>query len=211
MSETASSWTVDISGGALCLDLANTVSGKRGVDPIERIRTFEDLISWSHQAGVVTERHANQLLREGKRRPARSAAVLRRALELREALYRIWSAIAQKKQPLAADIELLNRTLSRSLSKQQLKKEQGRWALGWSDEVSLDSLLWPVAKSAADLLVSEDASRVRICEMTHADECDWLFVDRTKNQGKRWCSMEGCGNRAKARRHYERKKSTPSA
>ena len=150
------------------------------------------------------------MLRQGKRRPAQSAAAFKRALELREALYRIWSAVVQKKEPPSADIELLNETLSHSLGNQRLKKEQGRWALGWSDEMPLDFVLWPVAKSAADLLVSEDASRVRICEMTQSDECDWLFVDRSKNRAKRWCSMEGCGNRAKARRYYERKKATSS-
>jgi predicted RNA-binding Zn ribbon-like protein len=208
MGDTASSWTFDLSGGALCLDLANTVSGKRGVAPIERIHTYEDLVSWSRQAGIVTERQANQLLREGRRRPVQSAAALRRALELREALYRIWSAIAQKKDPAGPDIELLNATLSQTLGKQRLKKEQGRWAMGWSDEVSLDSMLRPVAKSAADLLVSEDASRVRVCELTSTDECDWLFLDETKNRARRWCSMDSCGNRAKARRHYERKKAS---
>jgi predicted RNA-binding Zn ribbon-like protein len=35
--------------------------------------------------------------------------------------------------------------------------------------------------------------------------CSWLFLDTSRNRSRRWCSMEDCGNRAKARRHYERR------
>jgi predicted RNA-binding Zn ribbon-like protein len=34
--------------------------------------------------------------------------------------------------------------------------------------------------------------------------CGWLFFDASKNRSRRWCAMEDCGNRAKARRHYRR-------
>jgi predicted RNA-binding Zn ribbon-like protein len=66
----------------------------------------------------------------------------------------------------------------------------------------LDEMLRPVARSAADWLVSADVDRVRLC----ADDrgCGYLFVDTSRNRSRRWCSMESCGNRAKARRHYER-------
>jgi predicted RNA-binding Zn ribbon-like protein len=67
----------------------------------------------------------------------------------------------------------------------------------------LDSVLWAVARSAAELLLSDELQHLRICA---ADNCAWLFLDRTKNQRRRWCDMKVCGNRVKARRHYERVK-----
>ena len=60
-------------------------------------------------------------------------------------------------------------------------------------------MLWPVAHSAAELLISDDLDRVKQC----ADDrgCGWLFVDTSRNRSRRWCSMESCGNRAKVQRH----------
>ncbi len=71
----------------------------------------------------------------------------------------------------------------------------------WEDGLKLESVLWPIAMSAADLLVSANVAKVRECE---AGDCYWLFLDNSRNRSRRWCSMEACGNREKARRHYQR-------
>jgi predicted RNA-binding Zn ribbon-like protein len=63
--------------------------------------------------------------------------------------------------------------------------------------------LRPIARSAAELLTSETLSRVRECG---GATCTWLFLDASRNRSRRWCSMESCGNRAKARRHYRRRR-----
>ena len=76
-----------------------------------------------------------------------------------------------------------------------------RW--DWSPEIDgANLILWPVARAAAELLTSDKATRVRVCEDDRG--CGYLFIDQTKNHSRRWCSMESCGNRAKARRHYSR-------
>jgi len=36
------------------------------------------------------------------------------------------------------------------------------------------------------------------------DECRLFLIDRSRAGTARWCSMSGCGNRMKARRHYSR-------
>ena len=68
--------------------------------------------------------------------------------------------------------------------------------------MGFDRILWPVARSAGELLISDKLDRVRQC----ADDrgCGYLFVDTSRNRSRRWCSMESCGNRAKAHRHYQR-------
>jgi predicted RNA-binding Zn ribbon-like protein len=65
-------------------------------------------------------------------------------------------------------------------------------------------MLWPILRSAAEVLTSEKRTRLGQC----ADDrgCGWLFLDTSKNRSRRWCDMEDCGNRAKARRHYLRER-----
>jgi predicted RNA-binding Zn ribbon-like protein len=67
----------------------------------------------------------------------------------------------------------------------------------------MDAIGLPVAISAVDLLTSSDLGRLKICP---AHECEWLFLDDSRNGTRRWCSMAECGNRAKARLHYNRAK-----
>jgi predicted RNA-binding Zn ribbon-like protein len=64
-------------------------------------------------------------------------------------------------------------------------------------------LLWRIARSAAELLTDDQLARVKLCAMP---DCGWLFLDDSRAGNRRWCSMETCGNRHKARRHYRRHK-----
>ena len=78
-----------------------------------------------------------------------------------------------------------------------------RYVWSWdTDKLRLDQPIWAIVRSAADLLTSAELLRsVRQCG---ADDCQWLFLDTSKNRSRQWCSMTSCGNREKARRHYER-------
>ena len=64
-------------------------------------------------------------------------------------------------------------------------------------------LLRPVLHSALHLLSSPDLARLRECA---AERCGKLYLDHTKNASRRWCDMDTCGNRAKARRHQARRR-----
>jgi len=77
-----------------------------------------------------------------------------------------------------------------------------QWA--WDETApSLDRPIWLIVRSAANLLTSEETSSIRECA---SETCSWLFVDRSRTRRRRWCDMSTCGNRAKARRHYQRRK-----
>ena len=78
--------------------------------------------------------------------------------------------------------------------------EEGLFRWSWAEEEALDCMLWPVVRSAAELLNSDLLSRVRVCP---ADDCAWLFLDQSRNRSRRWCDMSTCGNRSKARRFRE--------
>ncbi|HET6412803.1 MAG TPA: ABATE domain-containing protein [Anaeromyxobacter sp.] len=201
-----SEWQFELLGGRLCLDFANTVSGKRVVDERDHLDGYEALVSWGRQAGAISEAQARRLLSEARRRPADAAAVFNAAIGLREAIYRTFLSFAQGSSPRQADLDAVSACLGRALSHRRLRRAGACCEIAWEEKPeALDAMLWPVVASAAELLVSgRDLERVRVCGLYEADECGWLFVDDTRSHTRRWCSMKDCGNRAKARRHYQR-------
>ena len=74
-----------------------------------------------------------------------------------------------------------------------------RWSI--APDAGLERPVLELAREAADLLAGTDLRHVKACPGTH---CGWLFVDSSGR--RRWCTMEVCGNRAKARRHAERQR-----
>ncbi len=190
--------------GQLCLDFVNTVDPRHGDNAHEYLLSYSDLLAWGYYVEVLTESKVQSLLQKAVRQPAIATIVFQRALTLREALYRIFSSIREGRSSNSEDIAILNATLSEGMAQAQLlSTPDGSFVWTWSENNhALDIVLWPVARSAAELLTSED--RVRVKECPGNDGCGWLFVDTSRNHKRRWCDMEGCGNRAKARRHYER-------
>lgn len=204
MSETEAGTGSPAPSAPSCLDFVNTVDWRTSGHPQDSLTSYADLVKWSRQAGVITEREARQLLREGASRPKEANTVFTRAVQMREAIYRIFSALAAARRPETADLDLLNDALSEALSRLRVRPGAEGFTWGWADaDGALDRMLWSVARSAAELLVSDELERVRGCA---GEGCGWLFVDVSRNRLRRWCDMKSCGNRAKARRHYERVK-----
>lgn len=200
----------ELSGGRLCLDFANTVDNRRSEAPKELLTTYDDLVSWSEQTGLVTREQGKALRREAGRHPSQARLVLGEARALREALFDLLSAGALGRRPSGDALAVLNRAVPRALSCLRLVPKRGevfQWA--WHlPERSLDRMLPPVVRSASELLTSPELERVKECE---AGPCGWLFLDQSRNRTRRWCDMSVCGNRAKARRHYEKKRKTTFA
>ena len=139
--------------------------------------------------------------------PTATAAAFASALHLRESLYRLFTARARGSAcPAAGRRDLERRSQGGSRPPADRSAAGGpRGTFAWSFEpTNLPTApLWPIARSAADLLVSPDFARVTQCD---GSGCTWLFLDHSRTRNRRWCSMQSCGNRAKARRHYHRSK-----
>jgi predicted RNA-binding Zn ribbon-like protein len=190
--------------GQLSLDLANTIDWRTSEQPRELINSYPDLLRWARHTGILTESESRRLLREVGGRPAEAAGALESALSLRETLFRIFSAIAEGQRPEPSDVEYLNAKLSEALAHLQIKPQTEGYSWHWKgSDASPGWILWPVALSAAELLTSGDLRMLRQCP---GAGCAWLFVDTSRNKSRRWCAMDVCGNRAKARRHYEQVK-----
>ena len=184
-------------GGRRCLDFVNTVSWRGTEEPYDNLSTYADLLRWSERAGALSRDHARATRRSASRHPRKATAVLARARELRDAMYRILVAWKKGRLPRAADIALLNTSAP---ARAELGWKRGRltWAIQGTSR--LDEMLWPIVWSAADLVTEGQARRLKSCG---SDACGWLFYDESRT-GRRWCSMNDCGNRAKAKRFYAR-------
>ena len=194
----------DLTGGHLALDLANTVS--RRDDPVRRrehLESYRDLLAFAKQSGVVSPKQITELRGYAERHETEARQSFRRAIDLREALYRAFSTIAQEQAAAEADIRTINDFAVEALQYRYLARANGAYHWEWKSgsQVSLDRVLWAAARAAAELLTSEQLKIVRFCE---APDCQWLFLDHSRNRSRRWCDMTSCGNRAKARRHYQR-------
>jgi len=188
----------ELVGGRLCLDFVNTVSWRGTDEPRDRLGTYADLLRWSERAGALRRSAAVSLRRVAAENPRSALRALDRARMLREASYRIVVRWRSGRAPATADVALVNASAP---PRGELSWAHGRFFWSCIAAGSLQSALWPVVWSLADLLSSGDARRVSSCR---SSACGWLFYDESRGRRRRWCSMSDCGNREKARRHYAR-------
>jgi predicted RNA-binding Zn ribbon-like protein len=192
----------EITGGALCLDLANTVDNRPTLGR-ELLVDYADLVAWGQQAGALSQRQVRALSAAAERGPGRARAALARARSLRETLFRLFSRTTAGRSPDRADVGALDAALGVAAARRRLVDVGSRLELAWSPEAegSLDLPTLAATLSAVELLTSPRLERVRICQ---ARDCDWLFLDASRNGSRRWCDMSVCGNRAKVRRFRRR-------
>jgi predicted RNA-binding Zn ribbon-like protein len=199
-------------GGVVCLDFVNTVGSRLADRPREYLPSYEDLLSWARQAGLLAPEEMEGLSRQAALDPEGARETLSRALTLREAIHRLIDRAIAGESQVEGDLSALNRELSIALSHLRVMPADGAYGWGWDQcgdegEIPLDRPLWPVAQSAAELLASERLPRVKICA---ADGCGWMFLDESRNNSRRWCDSRDCGNRERVRRHLARKRASDS-
>jgi len=185
-------------GGMTCLDFVNTVDPRHADERDDCLRSYPQLLRWAAEARLLTAEEHSGLEVRSEQEPRLADAVHARALELRESLYRLFTI----ETPAEGDLARLADETHRAWAFAKLARTVGGWAWQWDTAAELDRVLWPIARSAADLLTSGQLGRVRECEGHNG--CGWLFFDTSKNGRRRWCDMSVCGNRAKARRQRQR-------
>ena len=202
-SETPSSFS--FISGALCLDFINTAGWYRDTVVSDGLASYGELLLWAREAGVLSATEADILSERCSRDAAISADALNNAREVRALLQRLFQMIEAGAQPNAETLARFNEALAVTLSTMRLALDDGSFRWTWAEHGcdNLRSPLSPIIWSAATLLLSEDRHRVRSCAGRY---CGWFYIDRSRNGLRRWCSMASCGSRAKARRHYQRRR-----
>jgi predicted RNA-binding Zn ribbon-like protein len=191
----AGPWKFDLCGGHIALDFTNTLSSRQSPPAVEHLTSYAALVAFAEQSGVLSAVEGVRWRAWAEREPAQAERVRAGAVELREALYRVFDGLAENRGPAREDLAVLNAWNGRLHLGEGFTWE---WAAGAG---APDALLAPVVRGAVELLTSERRARVRACA---ADDCAWLFLDTSKNRSRRWCDMNQCGNRMKARRFYNR-------
>lgn len=184
-------------GDDLGLAFANTLSWRGRPEPTESLTRFDDLRRWLAAAAALP---TDVIAGWARHDPGQEAAAFADAIALREAIYRIFSAIAGGESVRDGDLAILNDALAAAPPRARLAGAPSGFV--WQTALPAPTaavLLAPIIWSAADLLTRAASRRIRRCAN---NACLWLFIDESKTGTRRWCDMSSCGNRAKSRRHY---------
>lgn len=189
---------LELVGGALCLDFVNTVNS-RVITEHDYLTQYSDLAEWANKVGILSPAQNLQLQKRARQDKEEAESVLQAAQGLRDLLFRIFSHSARDAEPARKDVEQLTAAYGESISKSQLTKDGGFYQKTWKVHETLAALLSPITHSAGELLLSDELVHVKECP-----GCGWLFLDTSKNQSRRWCSMNTCGARDKMRRYHNK-------
>jgi predicted RNA-binding Zn ribbon-like protein len=184
-------------GGHPALDFINTLDWRfREAGPEELISTYEDLIRFVVQSELMTATEGRRLLRNTGANKA--AQVVGKTREMREAAARVIYAAVDEDDPPDEAVRDLEVFFKDATEHRKLRWTENRlhWEL-LSDSLAPELPLWILSLKAAQLITSGSMEMVRACG---SPECQWLFLDTSKNHTRRWCDMKVCGNRMKARR-----------
>lgn len=193
--------TLRIVGGHPGLDLANTVDARRSQGGPDVLATYGDLLDWAERVGGLLDADAAAgLRRRADAAPGEAEAALARTKRLREAIYRVFSALAAGGEPPPSDLGLIEDEACRALAGRRLARTGSGYGWVWPEE-GLDTLARRLAHGATELLTASRLDRVKECS---GRGCGWLFLDTSRNGLRRWCSEEECGTPARVERHRSR-------
>lgn len=184
----------ELIGGNPALDFLNTVHDWTEEPPRDYLNPFADAVRWGEAAELLTRAEARRLGARDDR------AELARLVKLRALLQRVASAQMAGRAPSAADLEELAEQAAEAAAATRLRGGKGGLRRTISIEDAGSAVLrLRITEAALALLTTESAEHVKSCPA-----CGWFFVDVTRNQSRRWCSMATCGSSAKSRRYYQR-------
>jgi len=197
-------------GGDASLDLVNTVDWTGRGPERDRAGSYSRLVEWAAAAKLLAKQEAGRLRERAATRPDDAADAHTGVMEFRWTLKRLVGAIADGSRDgtaARATLDELNWFVAESFPHARLElPTDGASPPHWTwarDPERLDAFLWPLVRSAAELIASTDPSRLRVCP---GPDCGWVYVDRSRNGLRRWCEMSTCGTDEKSRRRRERSK-----
>jgi predicted RNA-binding Zn ribbon-like protein len=183
--------------GHPALELCNTRAGWGTASPKEYLVDFTALALWARETRLMSPTETRAVLRSAAAAPRRARASLSRAIELREALYAAVTA------PRADSLDAVRGFVLRAAGRSQYRRLGGGLLLDGGS--GLPAIVDRAALQAHRLLEQFGAEAVGRCGGVG---CGWLFLDPVHR--RRWCTMTICGNRAKARRYAQRRRTFAS-
>ena len=189
-------------GGHLALDFVNTVSYRGTEKSHDWLSRFTNLSFWAKSLGLIDSQQETNANHWAQKNPYEANRLLEDVKHQRERLYQILYKIHTDEKCSTRDLKAFHKDLAYAFQRRELiQSDKGlRW--DWRPGLSLGERIKSLTiESAFELMTShETLTKMKACE-----GCDWLFLDRSQAKRRRWCTMEDCGNRAKARRFYKQK------
>jgi predicted RNA-binding Zn ribbon-like protein len=191
--------------GDLALNFANSESGCGFPSWQDHLQQPEHVADWLEHVGALEAAEAAALRARLAADPALGRALLEDAHRLRGDIHAIGAAIAHRLSPPTQALDRLAAHHARWMAAARLAPDEAqggraRWRWRVADD-PLAAALGPTALAGVALVTERDPARIKECGGV---ACGWLFYDESKNNRRRWCEMEICGNRAKQRRHAAR-------
>jgi predicted RNA-binding Zn ribbon-like protein len=184
------------SGGHPALDLVNTLDERPSDSPIEKLKTYRDLLRFAELAGLIESSVAVRLLHIGGRTSSR---IVHRARRLREHLHDVLAAAHLGRPVQQLDLHAISAAIQAAHAARALvaSPSPGLASHRWSSPSAPEVPLHACSLAIEGLLIDADRKKIRKCD---AADCDVYYIDSSKAQLRQWCSMKGCGNREKQRR-----------
>jgi predicted RNA-binding Zn ribbon-like protein len=123
-----------------------------------------------------------------------------RAIGLREALRAVLLSHNGGPGAPAEAVSTLDKAARRA--RVQLRFREGAGTALEPDAGGVDGALGRLLAIVHASIADGTWSRLKACR---EGSCAWAFYDHTKNRSGRWCTMEVCGNRAKAQTYRRRR------
>ena len=180
-------------GGHLALDFCNTAGEHLAPQFDELLRDWESFLRWAAQVGLVGPESYFELLRHPE--------PLDEIIRLRQATYRVGLAISGERCISNSDVGFIRERANALRPEIEFRDNVGRWRPARSH--ASEQLCGVLGAEALSLFCSPKAARIGRCD---GGNCGWLFLDESRGKQRRWCDMNDCGSRAKARRYYEKHK-----
>ncbi len=196
---------IHLVGGAAVLDYLNTCDGGRpgtgAREVVDTLSNLEDIVHWFRHAGLIDDQEHQHFVALVRRSSWRTVTAFQQLIDFREALYRLLQPMALDHDADPGSLDALNQALADTADQRLLVLTPAgviwRWRVGDDLGSMTAGFIGRLAVQAATLLTSGDRARLKACA---APDCDWLFLDTSKNGRRRWCRMNVCGAREKVKR-----------
>lgn len=195
----------ELVSGAVCLDFINTLDDRFSSEPKELLKSFIDLARFAEDSGILSDGQVDRLMEKSMQSREAAGEALAAAIQLREAMYEVFWALIRKKPAPAGALYVVNGYAQEAARHMSVAATAKAFEWRFEEGENFNAAWWPIARSAVELLASDQLQFVRACA---SKTCEWLFLDESKNHRRRWCDMTKCGNRAKVKNFYARQKKT---
>ncbi|CRM00349.1 hypothetical protein [Pseudomonas sp. 22 E 5] len=202
---TGTAKSIRLVGGARVLDFINTTNGRRPGTALkvmeERLTSFQFFFEWAQHASLVSAQEFDAYSSMVFDSPISYQPDLDAVIAFRECLYAVFHPLSLGQAAPAEVLQQINLTFQQGVTWRVLHSVNGMPAWAWKPCTNAQELtallIGRLAIDATQLLVSGDLRELKICTAT---DCDWIFLDSSKNKLRKWCQMSVCGSREKLSR-----------